>query len=150
MSTDAVPTDYLQVLAKCKFCHIPLTLRIDPDGANSPMFNIEKMLPFAACNRCADYYTKVRSLGEIIRDVALTFLSKRKSDAEARSREQLERQTKSYVGLVCDHYRVPRQWDKEFSDIIVEKPESVYIILRAYRKQIMANARQQPRLPHAD
>jgi hypothetical protein len=100
------------------------------------MFNMSTMIKLAACNKCADYYERVRSIGEAICAAAFESRCAKKSSSLERNRKTLETLTKGYAAVVCGHFKKVLMWEPDFVQQIIEHPDRTALILRLYRKGI--------------
>lgn len=85
----------------CKFCRVPLRLGIDDDyAAQNDCF---KLIPLAACDRCADLRERRRVLHERFVSICSTLIGVRPDSEMVQSvRASLEVATKKYLRLVSD------------------------------------------------
>ena len=134
MNSSETPSDLLTMPAKCKFCQKPLSLKVDPLGCDSPMFDLNTLIKMAACNRCADYYTEVRSLDEAIASVAWKSKHTKKKDDMDKLRGTLVTLTKGYAELVCDHFHKITTWEPDFVQKILDQPDKSGKILKVFRQ----------------
>ena len=108
----------------CKFCQIPITLEIEDSYAalGDPM----KLIPFAACNRCADLRVRRRIIeSEIKRSVAPLIIAPiATAEQNSTARERLIPLTKKYATLIADWVgSKTSQWETSIPESIIENPE---------------------------
>lgn len=130
--------------ATCKFCRIPVTLKIDPDALG--MFNVETWKAMAACNRCADYHTARLATSRSIYDTAMRHL--RASQAEdsermAKHRNRLTEQTRKLATLASKHYKVGFTWEADWVTQLIDQPENAFKACSWYERQML-----KANLPH--
>jgi hypothetical protein len=119
--------------AKCKFCGCPLKLKIDDDYAalGDPL----KLLPLAACNRCADFHAEMRRIKEGLRECILRLLSTKTKDlpaAKSETRPRLEKLTQRYVRAASCYSRTTvNAWAPQMVDDILDSPRSLPLVLKA-------------------
>jgi len=125
---------------KCKFCGAPVTLEMDDDGVE--YFGLAYWKSLAACNRCADFREKKRALeGQLVEYATnwnrhkLKQIILKAADME-NLMESIVKGTKRYADLVCRFYRLPSEWNKDFSEQILDMPHKAIQILRFYERQI--------------
>lgn len=136
MNSSETPNGFSSIAADCKFCKRHLLIKIDPSGAGTPMFDIGKLVKLATCNKCADYYEKVRTLGETIIKGAFRSSYVKKPDEKQRIRDALILLTKRYAEIVCTHFNRVTVWEPDFVEDVLKHHGKVDVILKAYRKMI--------------
>jgi hypothetical protein len=106
---------------KCQFCHKPLVLEIDDDyAATGDRF---KLIPYAACNRCADLRTRRRILTEAIGHIMAIAIFDRRPAILDSFRTILGRLTSRYVEMVSDWTGNPEmEWDEGIVDALIRRP----------------------------
>jgi hypothetical protein len=109
----------------CKFCKRPITVEIDDSyaGLGDPY----KILPLAACNRCADLRVERRRLEERVQRVCnnLIFSAGSSSALKTSTRTILTKLTKSYASLIARWHEMDgMSWDEEVVNQIMDHPEN--------------------------
>jgi hypothetical protein len=118
---------------------LPITITIDDEYAT--MGDPFKLLKFATCNRCADYFVTRNRLRDAIARVCgvLTLVRGAGHEQEKESRmvckisDKLEQLTKDYAQAVSTYYRTQTLWDIEFVNMLMDRPEMVNSVLDHYR-----------------
>lgn len=124
----------------CQFCKRPITLEIDDSYAE--LGDIHKLIPMAACNRCADLRVERRTLEAKIKHVCMmrAFSKRKPSDEEnEKATKVLTKLTQDYANMVARwHERQGMAWDEECVALLLEKPQQWFDILgnlwRMYRQ----------------
>lgn len=134
----------------CKFCPTPVTVVID-DGALEFM-DLNKWLSMAACNRCADYREKRRSvldaMARATRQIESDKLLGRFSSEHVESaRGVVMKIFGRFATLACDHYHTEKSADALIVENILENPDHSITILLAYEKGIRSQPRQAQLIP---
>jgi hypothetical protein len=116
----------------CKFCKKPITIEVADSYAE--LGDPHKLIPIAACNRCADIREERRILEDKIRKLSMTFNSM-KPDARkqetGRYRLAFDRLLKRYANLICRwHYLSGMTWDDAALDTIIEHPDHWQDVLK--------------------
>jgi len=108
----------------CKFCHTPLVLSICDDYSTE--FDPFKLLPFAACNRCADLRTRKRTLEDAIAHICAQlaqFRGPAPSSVANVNREALTRVTKKYTAMIAEWVGSSTSWwEEDIVNVICDKP----------------------------
>jgi hypothetical protein len=108
----------------CKFCKNPITLDVDDeyDAIGDPL----KLLPLAACNRCADLRVERRSLERKVNFICMM----RHLDPKIREsrmdhhRQMLESLLKQYANMIARWHGMSGMcWDDAALDDIMERPD---------------------------
>jgi len=123
--------------ANCKFCRIPVTLKIDPDALG--MFNMETWKAMAACNRCADYHTDRLATSRAVYDTAMKHLRSVQANDEAKAdkhRSKLTELTRKLANLASKHYRVGLTWEPSWVDQLIDQPENAFKACSWYERQM--------------
>ena len=128
----------------CKFCGAKGALEIDTEV--EWFFKLEKWLPLAACNRCADFSETLKMLEDAIKGIAHSVASLPNNDGKKNVPEGLRKSlvttTRAYAMRVCNFYRRPIMWEPEFVQTIIEKPNMVVRFLSAYRGGIARDSKR--------
>jgi hypothetical protein len=130
----------------CKFCGKPGT--VEGDEAGLHMFKPEVWLPKMACNRCGKYLEeKRRQMTDLLKACrVLQTCRASKGDKVKAIEEQthlkLEILTKRFSTLVCDYYRLTNVWDREFPELLFEKPHAVEILVGVYIRGMAHEAKK--------
>lgn len=114
----------------CKFCKAPVVLEIDADY--DALGDPHKLIPFAACNRCADMRVKRRWLESAICESATMILQAKERNAVAdRQWPILETLTKKYTAMIAEWVgsNLP-WWEQCIVDLIVDKPQHWHSALK--------------------
>lgn len=124
---------------QCKFCKKPITLEID--DSYSEISSPVKLLPLAACNRCADLRVERRAIESKVKFICLMRHNNPKA-AESRKehhRQALEKLLKGYANLIARwHYLEGMSWDDECLNVIMEKPSHWATIMAELWKMFAA------------
>ncbi|MGC1452938.1 MAG: hypothetical protein WA830_23150 [Candidatus Sulfotelmatobacter sp.] len=110
----------------CKFCHKPITVSIDDDYAalGDPL----KLLPLAACNRCADLRVLRRTLEKKVAILCGRLIfSSGKLDASALSKAKtgLAHWTREYARMIARWHSLEGLcWDEAIVEQLMEKPDT--------------------------
>jgi len=98
------------------------------------MFNLDYWKSLAACNRCADFREKKRSLIDFIIAWSIHW-SRHLNKQYTLSKEQVDRMsatitacTQKYADLLCTFHRTPHSWTQEFADDIMREPTKLFTI----------------------
>lgn len=116
----------------CKFCKKSIVLEIDDsyDVLGDP----RKIIPLAACNRCADLRVRRRNLEDAANKVAMRLVQagdKVSSELSANSREAFTKITKKYTILIADWVNSTAPfWDQTIVELLMEKPDRWPTILQ--------------------
>lgn len=109
----------------CKFCKKPLVISVDDDYAQ--VGDPFKLLPLAACNRCADMKEKKRTLEDAIAKVCFHIRAlgqKISADQTAKSKATLEILTRAYSRMVAKYLNATYPaWDMSCVNLLVDKPD---------------------------
>jgi len=129
-----------KVLAHCKFCGKMITLSLDAD---CPGFDLAKMLPLAACNRCADAARRTYQLRDQITSTGVRYHVQRqdpflkpaeRTEVDASARNRLVDLTKAFCRAVCDFHRQPHIWHSQLVDQILKAPDYAFVICKKYEQ----------------
>lgn len=129
---------------KCKMCGREGLAHASDDGDPGWNATLAKML---VCNRCADYRQGRRKWGEAIASVCAQIrgaqLTKGLSnEAEDEARKQLKDFSQSYAHVACKYHHCQDIWEEEFVNLLVDKPDLCWRILREYEAGIPAAIRR--------
>jgi hypothetical protein len=129
----------------CKFCGLPLTVESDPD---CPAEWAESLLGLLACNRCADYRSRMATIGAEIRKICLNLIQMVNSKAmppevESKIRKLLEALTWKVAEATCRFHRIAVIYDQDFVSQILENPDKSSAILKTYAGLVRDEARKQ-------
>ncbi len=106
----------------CKFCKAPLVIQID--DAYAALGDPLKLLPFAACNRCADLRVRKRSLEAMIMHAVFPLMGSKSAKVIAQARAELVVLTKKYTAMVADWLHATHPWwDEGIVESIIERPD---------------------------
>ncbi len=110
----------------CKFCKKALLIEIDDDYSN--LGDFLKILPFAACNRCADLRIRRRNIEDAIkRAVIPVIVAGHKCTPESRSKMKsaLIVLTKKYTAMIADWMgSTSPWWEMDIVDSIADNPSN--------------------------
>jgi len=126
------------VTYKCKFCQ--KTGAIEVDDHPGIRFQVEKWQPALCCNRCG-YYREARNgirdrvQGVVEHLIQMKSLKALTQELETGIRAKLTDHTKNYARLINEHYRKVNVWDREFINILMDRPEMWPRILNDYEKR---------------
>jgi|SRR5208282_1927040 len=112
----------------CKFCKKAVLLAIDPsyDALADP----QKLIPLAACNRCADLREEKRRLTERIARICGEVQSKPKDETfRGKSLLTLSTLVPKYCSMVARWTGVKFQHDESIAEAMAHNPKEVYDIL---------------------
>lgn len=106
----------------CKFCKSPLNIEIDDEY--SKLGDPFKLLPFAACNRCADLRVRRRKVEHAIERVCARLCQGKVGNEERdRLRDILTATTKAYASLIADWIRASSPfWHEDCVDLLMDRP----------------------------
>jgi len=123
--------------ASCKFCKMPVLLKIDPDALG--MFSMDVWVAMAACNRCADYHTARLAVSRYTYDIAMKHLrSEQSGDDEVKDkcRRRLVDTTRKLATLAAKHYRVGFTWEEDWVKQLTENPQNAFKVCSWYESQM--------------
>lgn len=136
-----------EITYTCKFCKQQRTFEVEWTEA-CDQFNLAKWIPILACNRCAEHERKRRDLQSSIVRLTFQIIADRKAlkgqaalKAEDGAREAIGTLLARFATCVCDHLFIQTQFDRDFTDQIMEKPEVAHKLLGFYRQSIIKIAR---------
>ncbi len=120
----------------CKFCATPGETQIDEfDGYK---VQLQKWIPYLACERCATFYEKKRGLVDSVASVCFKLIHIRHGNnpdqekIEPALRTKLSNRIDSYAELICDYLKIETQTDPAFLETIFASPKSFNKILGIY------------------
>lgn len=114
----------------CQFCKAPITVTISDDYSNQG--DPFKLLPFAACNHCADLRVTRRKVEDSIGRVCGHLLAMKRPDREP-MRDALERLTKAYSRMIADWVKATAPaWDAAGVDLMLDRPDAWPNVLQQY------------------
>ena len=133
--------------ASCTFCHRPLTLNIHDayDALADPM----KLIPLAACNRCADQRVLRQSLVSGISAMCLRLSGARKKDAEAAaeaSKPALRQLLQRWLGLSNSWNDGEVVWEDAMLETLLQDPAGYAGVLDGIWKLARRHSPAQPQL----
>ncbi len=112
----------------CKFCGRLIDVKIDESYATDE--DPYKLLPLAACNRCADLHVDRRKLLERIGKTVRMIQNDKAGASREQCRNHLVVLTKRYVRLVADWTAHPELiWSDFIVDAIMQQPDDCSEIL---------------------
>lgn len=116
----------------CKFCKKPITVEIDDDY--SKLHDPLKLLPIAACNRCADLRVERRKLESKVKITAMMLAlagKHRTNELESKCRSVLDALLKQYANMIARwNYMQGMSWDEECIAVIMEHPDQWATVLK--------------------
>jgi hypothetical protein len=116
---------------QCQFCKRHLVLQVDPDYIG--LGDYLKLIPLAACDRCADLREKRRSLEEKIRRICIRLTQLTgppRYKAAEQSKEPLRVLTQAYSRMIADWLNASHPaWDSECVELMVDRPDQYGRIL---------------------
>lgn len=132
----------------CKFCQQPLSIEVDDSYPADE--DPAKLLPLAACNRCADARVAKYTIEGKIRRVCAWWAAAGKKADPSGTRHTLTKLTQDYAKMICRwHDREGMAWDEEIVNLLMDKPEEWSAILgsmwRFYRQSVEAHNDQAQR-----
>jgi hypothetical protein len=124
----------------CKFCSAPITLEMDDDG--DICFGLDYLKSIAACNRCADYREKRRSLIDRLINHSIEW-SRAKTKQLPLGPQEMDKlkeaiisATKKYSDLCCRFKRIQSVWEYDFAQQIMDQPHKTMQILSFYERNL--------------
>lgn len=136
-----------EITYTCKFCRHGCTFEVNWDEA-CEQFDLSKWIPILVCDRCGNHERKRRDIESSIIKLAIQIVVDRRAlrgpallKAEAAARECLNVKLMAYATCICDHLFIQTQFDNDFTDQIVEKPDKAHKLLAFYRSSIIRIAR---------
>ncbi len=129
------PIDYL-----CQFCQRPGVAYYDD---SCPGMHLDVWRKILACNHCADFREGVNRFTESIARSARSFailqtskLPEIRTESARTTREKLTVKTKDFAAHVCKFHHITNQWEEDFVEIIMERPDMVLRLLKDYERRI--------------
>lgn len=129
--------------SKCRFCKTDLNLEIgDAIAENHPeVYSLAFTLKDrCCCNRCADYKRKIYDLTYVLSKIALEY-DRSASGYQPNekiitvSKEAIDRIVRKIIMVAEDHYLLTglvNESFQEFYNMVLEKPDSVWIIAKNF------------------
>jgi hypothetical protein len=115
----------------CKFCKETIYLEIAED---CPQEWVDKLLPFAACNRCGDFFRARTTLTEKMQSVAIKLGQRTMTPEKAMG--ILTSLTRAFANAFAKFHRSKNILvDESIARRIIERPEKLSEILRAAKQQ---------------
>jgi|SRR6266849_276129 len=130
----------MRIQHTCKFCSAPIFLEMDKDGVE--YFGLEFWKSLAACNRCADFRERKRTLIDRLLRYSVQWMRNENGQLPLgekelnRLKESIISSTKKYAELVCRFYRIPSIWQEDFAQQIMNMPHKTMQILSFYERGI--------------
>lgn len=144
------PQDFESHPASCKFCRMPVTLRVHPDALG--MFDLKVWVAMAACDRCADYHGKRLRITAAVQTIAskwhaaeLTLNDADKAEASANATNALERLTRKLAGDASAHYRTGFTWEPDWVSQIMAQPDKATMTCTFFERQMWRDWRKRRR-----
>lgn len=134
----------------CKYCKIPLILNID--DAYGELGDEHKLIPMAACNRCADLRVNIRrlidSVGRLCSNL-IQWAGGKNADRRGKVLPILHQVTRKYAEQFARLHNSKRMiWSEDFGLLLWERPEKWGIIIDNYKKTTAREyAQEQRELP---
>ena len=131
---------------KCKFCGLPFTVNVDEDSCG--WFKLPWWLSLAACNRCADYRTRMLDYCDSIKrtcdDWTQACNTGPKTEAKARqdTDEILCAVTKRLYRFIDKHCRATTQWDHAIVETLMDKPQHARSVILGYAQHVERESRK--------
>ena len=126
---------------QCVFCKTPLEVRIDPE---CPGGRLEKLLPLAACNRCADHKHRMRPMRDRLKNLCEHFCIIRATTPkeitpkyQQNFRDDLVTITKRIMNEITDYNHLQNFWQEDFVIQLLEHPDKWGMILRTLEDGIL-------------
>lgn len=136
-----IPLDY-----NCHFCGKPGVAYYDD---SCPPLRLEIWQKMLACNRCADYKTKLAQLIDGISATVRTFATwSHSKQAEARAeaaktaQDRLTIQTRELASLVCNFHHLETVWEMPFVELLMQRPDRAFGTISDYERRIAILARE--------
>jgi hypothetical protein len=125
----------ISVEAKCKMCGCVIVAKSD---TQCPQEWIEKLKPMLTCNKCYDRHQRRRNAEDKLYTGCKLLLFE-KLDAE--KREKVVRLIRialhDYGKWLAEHHEEPEyHFSHEVFDLVIEKPDQLFMILKLYRKTV--------------
>lgn len=114
---------FKQIGTNCKFCKKPINL--DIALSYDEIADQHKLIPIAACNRCADIRVERRVLEFNVKYICTLRALKKKESEEARNNAEkaLGELLKRYASMIARfHFMDGMSWDDQCLDVIMEHP----------------------------
>lgn len=128
---------------KCKLCKAPHV--VETDDGYSELGDPFKLLPLFTCNPCYDRREKrVRLEKQMERWCRMLILQpKMKGEERQTIRQGLLSATRKYAEIVALIYGADViWWEEEFTNLMMERPEKVGVILAKYCSDVARNTRK--------
>lgn len=134
-------TDFQDHPSACKFCRVPVTLRIQADALD--MLDISKWLGIAACNRCGDYHSRrnaivagVQAIATKWQQASQTLADGERDELQDECRRSLEKLTRRLADNASQHYRCGHSWESDWVQQILENPQNATKSCTFYERQM--------------
>jgi hypothetical protein len=117
---------------KCKFCGELGAATCDDE---CPGINIEKWLPLLCCNRCGDYQQWLNRATHVVKKMCYDWAAlgpKKRAEKQNDLFVKLTETTQRIATKVCAFHRIPYEWDRDFVDQLMEKPDKAEFIVRLF------------------
>lgn len=127
--------------ARCKFCKKPITAESDPSCPEEWATKLASML---ACNRCADYRSRMSSLLDSIRKTCLDYIQAHNSPQKkamtdefmSKTRATLGRLTQSLATAACRHRGINTVWEPDFTQQLLDMPDRSNKVIATYLRML--------------
>lgn len=118
--------------AKCTRCGKQLVLTVGDDAC--PELTIDKWLKIIVCNPCGDFLENMhrleRAMCHVCVQVMISERSKSRGDVRAAAEKKLTELTQEFTRRLSAHYTTINNWDHEFVDMLLERPNKCQAYLR--------------------
>lgn len=127
----------MKLAAQCKFCGRQIDIRFDAhdtyDYQTDP-YQLLRLLPLIACNRCADFRVERRRVFGTIKRLCEQIIFRSYASAKPVDegiREGLREMLKRYMRLIAGHRSVPvPDWDEGILESVLARPSAFGDVLR--------------------
>jgi len=119
----------------CRFCGVSHIAEYDDE---CPGLHVEKWMKIICCNKCADFKTERKELTDGIAAACRVIQihnykgSGLPPNVESELRLKLEKLTKRYASIMCEHLHLTNVWDADFVQQFMDKPDKWGVILKFY------------------
>lgn len=121
--------------AKCRMCGNVIVAKADAD---CPDQWVEKLKPMLTCNRCYDRHDRRRKAEDKLYNASkLLNFEKMTPDKREAVIQAIRKALVDYAKWLAEHYEQGEyHFSSEVFDLIIEKPEQLFVILKMYRKTV--------------
>jgi len=127
---------------KCRFCHCDIDAQADPD---CPVEWVAKLLPLVCCDRCGDYQQWLNRATHVVKKMCYDWAAlgpKKRAEKQNDLFVKLTGTTQRIATKVCAFHRISYEWDRDFVDQLMEKPDKAEFIVRLCNTMAFRKANQ--------